>query len=167
MESDEKFKRFLEWVRINDLYISPNISVHNFNCYGLGGFLDHEISQEQIPFTLIRIPLSAAINTQTALNSQFGKWFKKFMNEISNTDRSKVHDVNITNRHTNNDLFEENNILLYLFLVHERFVKGENSFWSPYLELLPTQFETSIFFTDEELSELKGTNLLSELRIFT
>jgi hypothetical protein len=153
---DEKVQRFLSWAKENNLVISPNISVNNFEHFGLGGHMDHPVNDDQIPFTLIRIPLKAAINAPAALASEFGQQFIKF------TRKQKFPS---DSQHTNNDLFEKKNILFYLFLIHERFVKEQTSFWFPYLELLPDHFDTSIFFTQQELDALKGTNLLSMLTL--
>jgi hypothetical protein len=49
-----------------------------------------------------------------------------------------------------------------LFLVEQR-LKGRDSFWFPYIQLLPTETEmsTPLWFNDEELAYLKGTNLFS------
>ena len=56
------------------------------------------------------------------------------------------------------------NAILYLFLLSERFkpeLRRQQSFWKPYIDLLPKTFSTSLFFTDQELGLLEGTNLHS------
>lgn len=49
-----------------------------------------------------------------------------------------------------------------LFLAEQR-LKGRDSFWFPYIQLLPTETEmsTPLWFKGEELVYLKGTNLFS------
>ncbi|KFY66850.1 hypothetical protein V496_01909 [Pseudogymnoascus sp. VKM F-4515 (FW-2607)] len=49
-----------------------------------------------------------------------------------------------------------------LFLAEQR-LRGRDSFWFPYIQLLPTEVDmtTPLWFKDEELVYLKGTNLLS------
>lgn len=42
------------------------------------------------------------------------------------------------------------------------YLQGENSYWKPYIDILPTVFDTPIFWTEGELEELKGTVLTSE-----
>ncbi|KAL6861596.1 hypothetical protein ACP4OV_017296 [Aristida adscensionis] len=58
-------------------------------------------------------------------------------------------------------LFEEgavdDRLLVILFLVAERLRPG--SLWKPYLDMLPSTFGSSVWFTDEELAELEGTTL--------
>ncbi|KAJ2684657.1 hypothetical protein H4R19_006868, partial [Coemansia spiralis] len=47
--------------------------------------------------------------------------------------------------------------LLCTFLVHQRFVACEDSFWKPYLDILPDDISTPLCFTAAELGPLKGT----------
>ncbi|WCJ26812.1 SET domain-containing protein [Euphorbia peplus] len=58
-------------------------------------------------------------------------------------------------------MFEEGEVddrfLMVLFLMLERLRK--NSSWKPYLDMLPSTFGNPLWFTDEELLELKGTTL--------
>ncbi|KAG8069457.1 hypothetical protein GUJ93_ZPchr0006g40681, partial [Zizania palustris] len=59
------------------------------------------------------------------------------------------------------ELFEEGGVddrlLVMLFLVVERL--RPSSLWKPYLDMLPSTFGTSIWFTENELAELEGTTL--------
>ncbi|KGN48317.1 uncharacterized protein LOC101219815 isoform X2 [Cucumis sativus] len=58
-------------------------------------------------------------------------------------------------------MYEEGEVddrfLMILFLMVERL--RENSSWNPYLDVLPTRFGNPLWFTDNELLELKGTTL--------
>ncbi|KAJ6400485.1 hypothetical protein OIU84_016021 [Salix udensis] len=58
-------------------------------------------------------------------------------------------------------MFEEGEVddrfLMILFLMLERL--RNNSSWKPYLDMLPTTFGNPLWFTDDELLELKGTTL--------
>ncbi|XAR63124.1 [Fructose-bisphosphate aldolase]-lysine N-methyltransferase [Bertholletia excelsa] len=58
-------------------------------------------------------------------------------------------------------MFEEGEVddrfLIVLFLTIERLRK--NSSWKPYLDILPITFGNPLWFTDNELLELKGTTL--------
>ncbi|KAJ2028404.1 hypothetical protein GGI03_001668 [Coemansia sp. RSA 2337] len=48
-------------------------------------------------------------------------------------------------------------MMLSLFLIHERFVTKEASFWKPYIDILPLEFHTPLQFNEEELKFLRGT----------
>ncbi|CAG9836561.1 unnamed protein product [Diabrotica balteata] len=50
------------------------------------------------------------------------------------------------------------NVALAIFLLYEKF-KSE-SFWKPYLDILPSTYTTVLYFTVEELEELKGSPTL-------
>jgi hypothetical protein len=56
----------------------------------------------------------------------------------------------------------ENSTVAAFFLA-EQCLKGKDSFWFPYIRLLPNEagMTTPLWFKDEELAYLKGTNLLS------
>ncbi|KAM3196164.1 hypothetical protein ACQJBY_072038 [Aegilops geniculata] len=58
-------------------------------------------------------------------------------------------------------LFEEGGVddrlLVMLFLMAERL--RPSSLWKPYLDVLPSTFESSVWFDDEELAEVEGTTL--------
>ncbi|PNX76782.1 SET domain-containing protein [Trifolium pratense] len=58
-------------------------------------------------------------------------------------------------------LFEEGDVddrlLMMLLLTVERLRKG--SLWKPYLDMLPTTFGNTLWFSEEELQELRGTTL--------
>ncbi|KAL8161497.1 hypothetical protein V2J09_012986 [Rumex salicifolius] len=46
-----------------------------------------------------------------------------------------------------------------LFLIREK--QKEDSLWKPYIDILPDNTDSTIFWSEEELSELQGTQLLS------
>ncbi|EQC28331.1 hypothetical protein SDRG_13879 [Saprolegnia diclina VS20] len=50
------------------------------------------------------------------------------------------------------------NEVLVLHLVYER-LKGDASFWAPFLRSLPASFDTPIYWSHAEFHELKGTNV--------
>ncbi|POM66485.1 Putative histone-lysine N-methyltransferase [Phytophthora palmivora] len=49
--------------------------------------------------------------------------------------------------------------VLALHLMHER-SKGSTSFFAPFIASMPTTFDLPVFWTDAELNELQGTNVL-------
>jgi len=42
------------------------------------------------------------------------------------------------------------------------YLQGESSRWKPYIDILPTTFDTPIFWTEDELKELDDTILTTE-----
>lgn len=50
---------------------------------------------------------------------------------------------------------------LILVMLRE-YLQGDKSYWKPYIDILPTTFDTPIFWTQDELKELEGTVLTSE-----
>lgn len=47
------------------------------------------------------------------------------------------------------------NVALALHLLNELY--DSNSFWAPYLKALPSSYDTVMYFTAEDLKELKGS----------
>lgn len=48
--------------------------------------------------------------------------------------------------------------LIMLFLLVER-IRGDDSMWYPWINLLPQVINTPVFYGKAELAELQGTNL--------
>ncbi|KAJ2456090.1 hypothetical protein EV183_000433 [Coemansia sp. RSA 2336] len=55
----------------------------------------------------------------------------------------------------------EGDALLHVFLIYQRFVAEKSSFWRPFIDVLPTEFQTPLVFADSELELLKNTNIPS------
>ena len=51
---------------------------------------------------------------------------------------------------------------LILTIIYE-LLRAENSLWSSYLHLLPTSFETLMFWSDEELAQLRGSAVINKI----
>jgi N-lysine methyltransferase SETD6 len=51
---------------------------------------------------------------------------------------------------------------LILIIIYE-ILRGEPSLWFPYLQLLPTTFDTLMFWTPAELSELQGSAVVDKI----
>jgi len=81
--------------------------------------------------TVIRTPLSAVINIEHALVSeQFGPLADE-LEHLSSTN------------------------LKALFVAYERY-RGD-SYWQPYLNALPAQTHTTLYFSEEELSQFQAS----------
>lgn len=50
------------------------------------------------------------------------------------------------------------NVLLAVYLLVEKFTP--NSFWKPYLDILPKSYNTVLYYSYNELEELKGSPTL-------
>lgn len=57
------------------------------------------------------------------------------------------------------DFFKPSNLKLAFVLMVESL--KPNSFWKPYLDLLPESYNTVLYFSVEEMEKLKGSNALS------
>ncbi|CAK0754341.1 hypothetical protein CVIRNUC_002290 [Coccomyxa viridis] len=55
-------------------------------------------------------------------------------------------------------------MVVMLFLLVEK-LRGEDSMWSPWLNLLPASFDTPLHFTESQLQELQGTTLHAATRV--
>ncbi|KAL2623487.1 hypothetical protein R1flu_003692 [Riccia fluitans] len=54
-------------------------------------------------------------------------------------------------------LVDDRHVMMLYLMVQRAF--GDSSFWAPYLKILPADFGTSVFFSEDEMLELKGTSL--------
>lgn len=134
-QGDPRLQRFRDWMQINGVQsrfceIRPSSNGENA---GFGLFATKDNAQGVLMVT----PLLLAITPMTVLQDpELGGHYCKLMEEGEVDDR----------------------LLIMLFLVIER-ARGRFSFWAPYLEILPFKFGTPLSFSEEELSELKGTHL--------
>ena len=61
------------------------------------------------------------------------------------------------------DLLSPKHSFLSTFLLQER--KDLTSFWKPYLDILPSDFDTvPIFFSEEDLAWLEGSPFLEQVK---
>ncbi|KAL5114483.1 Ribosomal lysine N-methyltransferase 4 [Pleosporales sp. CAS-2024a] len=94
--------------------------------------------------TLFSIPRSAIINIETS--EVVGKLPKVFaMTDDDNEDWEPLDSWGS----------------LILIMLYE-YLQGDASKWKPYFDVLPQKFDTPIFWTADELKELKGTCLTPE-----
>lgn len=52
------------------------------------------------------------------------------------------------------------NVAIALLLLVERFRTDKQSFWAPYINMLPAVYSTVLYFSTQELQELKGSPAL-------
>jgi hypothetical protein len=84
------------------------------------------------------IPKSLLICLDTALKSEEGQIYLNLMERLG---------------------LEEDAVLI-LFVLHQRFVKSAESFWAPYFQSLPSFSSFPLMFSFSELMELQSSPLL-------
>ncbi|KAJ7951059.1 SET domain-containing protein [Quillaja saponaria] len=125
-------EQFLQWLQANRVELRGcNIKYSDSN-KGFGIFSDKEASDG----VLLVVPLDLAITPMRVLQEPL----------LGPECRAMFEEGEVDDR-----------FLIILFLMVERLRK--NSSWKPYLDMLPTTFGNPLWFTDDELLELKGSTL--------
>ncbi|KAJ3168340.1 hypothetical protein HDU88_001780 [Geranomyces variabilis] len=102
---------------------------------------------------IARIPALLVLSESTARNSLMGARLHEYLG---------AHSEDLTQK--GRDPYAPGLILLSAFMVFERF-ENSNSFWKPYLEALPGEYELPLYWADAEVEQLlKGTNLCHVVR---
>ncbi|KAI9101939.1 hypothetical protein DFS34DRAFT_437262 [Phlyctochytrium arcticum] len=97
------------------------------------------------------IPPQLVMSEETAEASIVGQVLKKHFAQHPESLKTLSQD--------NRDPYAPGLVILSAFIVHEKF-ENEGSFWSPYLNVLPKSYDLPIWWSDDELKLLSGTNLL-------
>ncbi|KAJ6879335.1 hypothetical protein NC652_032800 [Populus alba x Populus x berolinensis] len=127
-----KLERLLQWLQVNKVELRGcNIKYCGQN-KGFGVFSSNDVSDG----VLLVVPLDLAITPMRVLQDPL----------VGPECRSMFEEGEVDDR-----------FLMILFLMLERL--RNNSSWKPYLNMLPTTFGNPLWFTDDELLELKGTTL--------
>lgn len=98
---------------------------------GHGVFAKQQLAKGTVT---LEIPFSLAMTTESAQRSDLGPVMQKYPQIPADE-------------------------VLALHLMHER-SKGDESFFAPFIASLPKQFDLPVFWSEHELNELKGTNVL-------
>ncbi|KAK9147700.1 hypothetical protein Scep_006457 [Stephania cephalantha] len=136
MEDESKLQSFLQWLHAN------GVELRGCNIKRCGPGRGHGLfhSQNRSDGILLVVPLDLAITPMRVLQDPcLGPKCRAMFDEGEVDDR----------------------FLMILFLTLERVRK--NSSWKPYLDMLPNTFGNPLWFTDDELLELKGTSLFRKL----
>ncbi|CAA2992933.1 uncharacterized protein LOC111391370 isoform X1 [Olea europaea var. sylvestris] len=129
---EAKLENFLQWLQVNEVELRGCKIKYCDSSKGFGIFASNDVPNG----ILLVVPLHLAITpTRVLQDPLFGPECKAMLEEGEVDDR----------------------FLIMLFLTVERLRK--NSSWNPYLDLLPTTFGNPLWFSDDELLELKGTTL--------
>ncbi|KAH9732206.1 SET domain-containing protein [Citrus sinensis] len=132
ISTEAKLEPFLQWLQVNKVELRGCKIKYSDESKGFGIFSSNEFSDG----VLLVVPLDLAITPMRVLQDPL----------IGPECRAMFEDGEVDDR-----------FLMILFLTVERLRK--NSSWKPYLDMLPTTFGNPLWFTDDELLELKGTTL--------
>ncbi|XP_039036913.1 protein-lysine N-methyltransferase EFM1-like isoform X2 [Hibiscus syriacus] len=135
-----KLDLFLQWLQVNGAqFRGCNINY----CDSTKGFGIYSSNDSPNDGVLLVVPLDLAITPMRVLQDPL----------IGADCRAMFEEGEVDDR-----------FLMILFLTVELLRK--NSSWKPYLDMLPTTFGNPLWFTDDELLELRGTTLYraTELR---
>ncbi|CAH0559894.1 unnamed protein product [Brassicogethes aeneus] len=129
--SGATIENFTKWVKENGAQFN-GCTITEFKGYDLGIKVNTDIPQSTL---VLAIPRKVMLTVERASDSILKNLIK-------------------------NDQILKNmpNVALAIYLLLEKFT--DNSFWKPYLDILPKSYTTVLYFTIEELEELKGSPTL-------
>lgn len=129
--SSATIDRFTDWVKSNGA-IFEGSEITEFQGYDLGLKANTDISQDSL---IIAIPRKLMLTVEEAKNSSLGPLIEREL-----------------------ILKTMPNVALAIFLLLEKSKK--DSFWKPYLDILPNTYSTVLYFTPDELRELQSSPTL-------
>lgn len=128
---EAKLETFLQWLQANGVELRGCNIKYCDSRKGFGIFCDKDVSDG----ILLVVPLELSITPMRVLQDPFLGPECRALFEGDVDDR----------------------LLMMLLLTVERLRK--DSLWKPYLDMLPTTFGNTLWFSEEELQELRGTTL--------
>ncbi|KAI8959074.1 SET domain-containing protein [Daldinia sp. FL1419] len=152
---DAKSASFLEWFKtLPGATFHPNIRIEDLRVNGAGRGI---VTTADIPedTVLFSIPRTAIINTETSdLPKRIPQVFGT--TGLEDTDNEADEDGSETSGPP------DNWISLILIMIYE-YLQGDKSRWKPYFDVLPSQFETLMWWSDQELGELQASSIVSKI----
>ncbi|KAI8578436.1 hypothetical protein K450DRAFT_246787 [Umbelopsis ramanniana AG] len=130
-EFDNASNHFIQWLKANDATISDSLAIKDYRSEkaGRGVVAIKDIKKDELLFSIPRKVLLSEETSQLAT--------KPGMKDILNSQQGWAP--------------------LILCLMYE--LKSENSFWKPYLDILPNIFDTPMFWEEKDIDELAGTGV--------
>lgn len=122
---------FTKWMTENGAEIN-GCSIHVFENYDLGVKVDTDIPASSL---VIAVPRNLMLNVEISAESEFSDFLKR--DQILNNMP---------------------NVALAMYLLYLKFKK--DTFWKAYFDILPLTYTTIVYFSPEELAELKGSPTL-------
>ncbi|KAI0157957.1 SET domain-containing protein [Hypoxylon sp. FL1284] len=152
---DSKSVSFLDWFKAwPGATFHPNIEIRDLRAKGAGRGI---VAASNIPedTVLFTIPRAAIINTQTSdLPRRIPEVFET--TGLEDADNEADEDGSETSGPP------DNWSSLILIMIYE-YLQGSNSRWRPYLDVLPDQFETLMWWSDQQLAELQASSIVSKI----
>ncbi|KAI1372754.1 SET domain-containing protein [Hypoxylon crocopeplum] len=152
---DSKSASFLNWFRsLPGATFHPDIKIEDLreNGAGRGIVATTDIPEDTVLFT---IPRTAIINTQTSdLPRRIPQVFET--TGLEDTDNEADEDGDETSGPP------DNWVSLILIMIYE-YLQGDNSRWKPYFDVLPSQFETLMWWSGQELAELQASSIVAKI----
>lgn len=131
MSSSTIVSALFEWLKLNGAADSLLDIQYLGKCEGHGVFTKQSLSPGQVT---LQIPFKLTMTVESAAHSDLAVVLERYPQLPPDE-------------------------VLALHLMHER-SKGRRSFFAPFITSLPTTFDLPVFWSDAELDELKGTNVL-------
>ncbi|KAI1123801.1 SET domain-containing protein [Nemania abortiva] len=152
---EERSAQFLDWFKAwPGASFHADIEIRDLREHGRGRGI---IAKTNIPedTVLFTIPRAAIINTQTSdLAKRIPDVFAS--TALDDTDGEADDDVGETSGPP------DNWVSLILVMIYE-YLQGENSRWKPYFDVLPTEFNTLMWWSDKELDGLQTSAIVSKI----
>lgn len=133
-QQSDTIERFVTWVRDNGAKFE-GCTITEFPGYDLGIKADIDIPKDSL---VIAVPRTIMLTIEAASKSALS----------SLIERDQI-------------LKNMPNVVLAMFLLVEKF-KGD-SFWKPYIDILPKTYTTVLYFDERELEELQGSPTLDSV----
>nr|CAD7571301.1 unnamed protein product [Timema californicum] len=125
------FGDFISWMKSNGAEVD-GVKIAHFSGYDYGLQAEKDFEEGEL---MIAVPRKLMMSADNAKDSVLGPLMRK--------DPMLQHMPNVA---------------LSLLLLAEKF--NPDSFWRPYIKVLPTLYTTVLYFTTSELQELKGSPTL-------
>ncbi|XP_020591612.1 uncharacterized protein LOC110032354 [Phalaenopsis equestris] len=132
-ENEAKLQLFLQWLQVNGVELRCCTIKSCGPEKGFGVFTSCSPSEDGVAMV---VPLDLSITPMRVLQDP----------SVGPRCRAMLEEGDVDDR-----------FLMILFLTVERL--RPNSLWKPYFDMLPTTFGSPLWFTEDELAELKGTTL--------
>ncbi|KAI1323649.1 SET domain-containing protein [Xylariaceae sp. FL0255] len=156
LEFGQKSASFLKWFRaLPGATFHSDIEIQDFRdrAAGRGIVAAADIPQDTVLFT---IPRNAIINTQTS------DLAKRIPDLFATTGLDETSDNEADDDGGETSGPPDNWISLILVMIYE-YLQGAQSRWQPYFGVLPTNFETLIWWSDNELEQLQASSIISKI----
>lgn len=152
----ETLTPFLEWMIKHDVEMGP-VELTEIPFYGCCVRAVKQVKSGELLFS---IPQKLMLSTQTATSSNIG------MKSLSQTVYHALtypFTFYVLGHFINNDpiLSQMPNVALAFHVLNELY--DSKSFWKPYLDALPSSYDTVMYFSPDEITELKGSPAFGKL----